>query len=125
MQYEKEFLRKLYRNLLDMRLLEQKMVDTYAQGRVPGHIHSGVGQEASFVGVLANYKEGDYYKRTHRLTAVPYMMGTSLDTFFGELLAKTTPAAGAAPSTSASCTPAIWAFPAHWAATPPWALARR
>ena len=41
MQYEKEFLRKLYRNLLDMRLLEQKMVDTYAQGRVPGHIHSG------------------------------------------------------------------------------------
>ena len=90
MQYEKEFLRKLYRNLLDMRLLEQKMVDTYAQGRVPGHIHSGVGQEASFVGVLANYKEGDYYKRTHRLTAVPYMMGTSLDTFFGELLAKTT-----------------------------------
>ena len=90
MQYEKEFLRNLYRNLLDMRLLEQKMVDTYAQGRVPGHIHSGVGQEASFVGVLANYKEGDYYKRTHRLTAVPYMMGTSLDTFFGELLAKTT-----------------------------------
>lgn len=90
MQYEKEFLRELYQNLLDMRLLEQKMVDTYAQGRVPGHIHSGVGQEASFVGVLANYKEGDYYKRTHRLTAVPYMMGTSLDTFFGELLAKTT-----------------------------------
>ena len=90
MQYEKEFLRNLYRNLLDMRLLEQKMVDTYAQGRVPGHIHSGVGQEASFVGVLANFKAGDYYKRTHRLTAVPYMMGTSLDTFFGELLAKTT-----------------------------------
>ena len=90
MQYEKEFLRNLYRNLLDMRLLEQKMVDTYAQGRVPGHIHSGVGQEASFVGVLAHFKAGDYYKRTHRLTAVPYMMGTSLDTFFGELLAKTT-----------------------------------
>ena len=63
MQYEKEFLRNLYRNLLDMRLLEQKMVDTYAQGRVPGHIHSGVGQEASFVGVLANFKDGDYYKR--------------------------------------------------------------
>ena len=74
MQYEKEFLRNLYRNLLDMRLLEQKMVDTYAQGRVPGHIHSGVGQEASFVGVLANFKAGDYYKRTRRLTAVPYMM---------------------------------------------------
>ena len=42
------------------------------------------------MGVLANFKAGDYYKRTHRLTAVPYMMGTSLDTFFGELLAKTT-----------------------------------
>ena len=90
MQYEKEFLRKLYRDLLDMRLLEKKMVDTYAQGRVPGHVHSGVGQEAAYVGVLANFKEGDYYKRTHRLTAVPYMMGTSLDAFFGELLAKKT-----------------------------------
>lgn len=90
MQYEKEFLRKLYRDLLDMRLLEKKMVDTYAQGRVPGHIHSGVGQEGSYVGVLANFKEGDYYKRTHRLTAVPYMMGTDLDTFFGELLGKKT-----------------------------------
>ena len=90
MQYEKEFLRELYRNLLDMRLLEKKMVDTYAQGRVPGHVHSGVGQEATYVGVLTNFKEGDYYKRTHRVTAVPYMMGTSLDTFFGELLAKKT-----------------------------------
>lgn len=90
MQYEKEFLRKLYNNLLDMRLLEQKMVDTYARGIVPGHIHSGVGQEAAFVGVLANFKEGDYYKRTHRVTAVPYMMGTSLEMFFGELLGKKT-----------------------------------
>ena len=90
MQYEKEFLRKLYNDLLDMRLLEQKMVDTYARGIVPGHIHSGVGQEAAYVGVLANFKKGDYYKRTHRVTAVPYMMGTSLETFFGELLGKKT-----------------------------------
>lgn len=90
MQYEKDFLKKLYENLLDMRLLEKKMVDTYAQGRVPGHVHSGVGQEATYVGVLTNFKEGDYYKRTHRVTAVPYMMGTSLDMFFGELLAKKT-----------------------------------
>lgn len=90
MQYEKEFLRKLYYDLMTMRLLEKKMVDTYAQGRVPGHVHSGVGQEAAYVGVLKNFKEGDYYKRTHRLLAVPYMMGTSLDMFFGELLAKKT-----------------------------------
>lgn len=90
MQYEKEFLRKLYYDLMSMRLLEKKMVDTYAQGRVPGHVHSGVGQEATFVGVLENFKEGDYYKRTHRLLAVPYMMGTDLDMFFGELLAKKT-----------------------------------
>ena len=50
MQYSKEFLLEIHRNLLEIRLLEEKMKDLYAQGRVPGHVHSGVGQEAAYVG---------------------------------------------------------------------------
>lgn len=83
MQYEKDFLRRLYRQLLQTRMLEEKLVDIYAQGRVPGHIHSGVGQEATFVGVLANRKEGDYFKLPHRPASAYCLAGTSLDTFFG------------------------------------------
>ncbi len=90
MDYSKEFLTEIHKHLLQTRMLEEKMVETYAQGRIPGHIHSGVGQEATFVGVLSTRKEGDYYKLAHRPTALPIMLGSSLDLFFGELLAKKT-----------------------------------
>ena len=90
MQYERDFLRQLYEKLLQTRMLEEKLVDIYAQGRVPGHIHSGVGQEATFVGVLANQKKGDYFKLPHRPASAYCLVGTSLDTFFGEILAKKT-----------------------------------
>lgn len=90
MQYSKEFLREIYTHLLETRLMEEKLVELYAQGRVPGHVHSGVGQEATYVGVLSTRKDGDYYKLAHRPIALPQMLGTSLDVFFGELLAKTT-----------------------------------
>lgn len=90
MQYSKEFLQEIYTHLLETRLMEEKLVELYAQGRVPGHVHSGVGQEATYVGVLSTRKDGDYYKLAHRPIALPRMLGTSLDVFFGELLAKTT-----------------------------------
>lgn len=90
MQYEKAFLKELHKNLLEVRLLEQKLNDLYAQGRVPGHVHSGVGQEATYVGTLSTRKEGDYFKLTHRPITLPRMLGTSLDMLFGELLAKST-----------------------------------
>ena len=89
MQYSKEFLREIYTHLLETRLMEEKLVELYAQGRVPGHVHSGVGQEATYVGVLSTRKDGDYYKLAHRPIALPRMLGTSLDVFFGEMLAKT------------------------------------
>ena len=90
MQYSKEFLLEIHKNLLETRLLEEKMKDLYAQGRVPGHVHSGVGQEAAYVGTLSTRKPGDYFKLTHRPTAMPRMLGTPLEMFFGELLAKKT-----------------------------------
>lgn len=94
MQYEKEFLRQLHLDLLKARMLEQKMVEIYAQGIVPGHIHSGMGQEASFVGTLATRKPGDYFKLGHRPLGVFHILGEPLEAFFGELLAKTTGNAG-------------------------------
>lgn len=90
MQYSKEFLLQIHKNLLETRLLEEKMKDLYAQGRVPGHVHSGVGQEAGYVGTLSTRRPGDYFKLTHRPTAMPRMLGTPLEMLFGELLAKKT-----------------------------------
>ena len=90
MKYENDFLLKLYKDILETRLLEVKMTDLYAESRVPGHIHSGTGQEAAFVGVLATRKPGDYFKLPHRVVASAYLVGDPLDTFFGEILAKKT-----------------------------------
>ena len=90
MQYTREFLLEIHKNLLETRLLEEKMKDLYAQGRVPGHVHSGVGQEATYVGTLSTRRPGDYFKLTHRPTAMPRMLGTPLEMIFGELLAKKT-----------------------------------
>lgn len=94
MKYEKDFLLKLYKELLETRLLEIKMTDLYAESRVPGHIHSGTGQEAAFVGVLATRKPGDYFKLPHRVVSAAHLVGDPLDTFFGEILAKKTGNAG-------------------------------
>lgn len=90
MKYENDFLLNLYKGILETRLLEAKMTDLYAESRVPGHIHSGMGQEAAFVGVLATRKPGDYFKLPHRVVASAYLVGDPLNTFFGELLAKKT-----------------------------------
>ncbi len=42
MEYSKEFLRSTHEKTLTLRRLELKILDHYAQGRVPGHIHSAI-----------------------------------------------------------------------------------
>lgn len=45
MKYSKELVTELYQELLSVRMAEEKLVEIYALGKVPGHIHSGVGEE--------------------------------------------------------------------------------
>ncbi len=88
MEYSKEFLRDLYKNVLSMRLSEEKLVEIYKQGRVPGHIHSGVGQEAAPVGALFTRKEGDYYKFSHRIVSISNVVGYPFNNIFAEILGR-------------------------------------
>lgn len=90
MEHSKEFLRSTYEKMLTLRQLELKILDHYAQGRVPGHIHSAIGQEGTFVGVLSTKRDGDYWKPIHRMHSLPYMMGMDADAYWGELLGKKT-----------------------------------
>lgn len=90
MKYSKKFLREVHEKMLMLRQMELKILDIYNQGIVPGHIHSAIGQEGSFVGVLSNKKDGDWWKPIHRMTSLPFMMGMDEDAFWGELLAKKT-----------------------------------
>jgi pyruvate dehydrogenase E1 component alpha subunit len=88
MAYSKDFLINLYKELVGLRLFEEKLAEIYALGKVPGHIHSGIGEEATFVGTLATKKDGDYYKITHRPAGAAWTIGVPLNTIFSEILGK-------------------------------------
>lgn len=90
MIYSKELLEKLYKDLVSMRKSEEKLVHIYREGIVPGHIHSGIGQEAFLAGTLATMKEGDYFKGTHRLVSAPNLIGVPFKAIYAEILAKET-----------------------------------
>jgi pyruvate dehydrogenase E1 component alpha subunit len=80
----------MYKDLLGMRSFEEKLIEIYALGKVPGHIHSGVGEEAVFVGTLATRKDGDYFKISHRDIGSSKVIGMSYQTVFSEILGKDT-----------------------------------
>ena len=88
MQYTAEFLTKIYRDLYSVRLFEEKQVELYALGKVPGHIHSGIGEEGSCTGVMATSKDGDYFKISHRPVGAGLLAGTPLETMFAELMGR-------------------------------------
>ena len=94
MQYTAEFLMELYRNVLSVRLFEEKQVEIYALGKVPGHIHSGIGEEATCSGVMATRKPGDYFKISHRPVGAGRALGMPFETMFAELMGKATGNAG-------------------------------
>jgi pyruvate dehydrogenase E1 component alpha subunit len=73
---------------VELRLFEEKLVEIYNLGKVPGHIHSGVGEEATYVGTLATRKDGDYYKITHRPVGATAIIGVPLNTIFSEIMGK-------------------------------------
>ena len=90
MQYTAEFLKTIYRDLLSVRLFEEKQVEVYALGKVPGHIHSGIGEEAVCTGVMATRKPGDWFKISHRPVGAGLVLGAPLETMFAELMGKAT-----------------------------------
>lgn len=71
-------------------MAEEKLVEIYALGKVPGHIHSGVGEEAAYVAPLMTRREGDYYKHTHRVVAAAHAVGVTFNEMFAEILGKQT-----------------------------------
>lgn len=88
MTYSKEFLVQTYRDLAELRLFEERLVEVYAQGKVPGHIHSGIGEEAVFAGTLATKKDGDYYKITHRPVGAAVTIGVPMEVAMAEVMGK-------------------------------------
>src|SRR5437870_6494841 len=54
----------MYAGMLRVRLFEERVRELFAGGRIPGFLHTSVGQEAVAVGVCAALRPDDYVLST-------------------------------------------------------------
>lgn len=88
MSYSKEFLLDFFIKLLRARKVEERFVDLYAQGKIPGNAHSGIGEEATFVGACAALNKNDYLLPTHRGVMAVLTKGVSIKEIFCDAFGK-------------------------------------
>jgi acetoin:2,6-dichlorophenolindophenol oxidoreductase subunit alpha len=78
MSLSKKDLREMLYWIMMGRRLEERITTLFKEGRLRGHHHPGIGQEATNVGVCYGLKEQDYVLLTHRGKAPAMMKGVSL-----------------------------------------------
>jgi pyruvate dehydrogenase E1 component alpha subunit len=90
MTVSKEKKIEMLRTMITIRLFEEKIVDMYARGLVPGLAHLYVGEEAVAVGACANLTDRDYITSTHRGHGHVIAKGAELKYMMAELFGKKT-----------------------------------
>jgi len=63
---QREILLDLYEKMLLTRRFEERLVEVYQQGLIPGALHLGIGQEGFSVGAIAPLDQEDYLLISHR-----------------------------------------------------------
>jgi pyruvate dehydrogenase E1 component alpha subunit len=56
----------MYRMMVRIRTFEEQLARDFADGKIPGFLHLGVGQEANPAGVCANLRDDDVITTNHR-----------------------------------------------------------
>jgi acetoin:2,6-dichlorophenolindophenol oxidoreductase subunit alpha len=83
-----EALLQMYAGMLRVRLFEERVRELFAGGRIPGFLHTSVGQEATAVGAAAALRSDDYVFSTHRGHGHLIAKGGSLRGLLAELYGK-------------------------------------
>lgn len=83
-----EKLIRLYRQMVAIRLFEERVNDLYTRALMPGLAHLYIGEEAIAVGVCEALNNDDYVTSTHRGHGHCLAKGASPDLMFAELLGK-------------------------------------
>ena len=81
---------ELYRVMLRIRRVEERVRDLYALGRMPGFIHLSIGQEGVAAGACAPLRPTDAVTSTHRGHGHYLAKGGSLRGLVAELYGKAT-----------------------------------
>jgi len=85
-----ETLVRLYREMLRIRLVEEKIADLYPEGKMRCPVHLCIGQEAVAAGVCSNLATQDYVLSTHRAHGHYLAKGGDLRAMMAELYGKRT-----------------------------------
>jgi pyruvate dehydrogenase E1 component alpha subunit len=90
MKQTKDMMLDHYRRMKTIREFEEKIMDLYARGLVPGLAHLYVGEEAVASGVCAALNQDDYITSTHRGHGHVIAKGADLKRMMAELFGKKT-----------------------------------
>jgi len=90
MAIEKDKLVWMYTNMLTIRRFEEKVIEYFASGSIPGFVHLYIGEEAVATGTCANLRDDDYITSTHRGHGHLISKGGDLNLMMAELFGKET-----------------------------------
>jgi TPP-dependent pyruvate/acetoin dehydrogenase alpha subunit len=79
---------RMYRQMLAIRLFEERVNDLYTRALMPGLAHLYIGEEAIAVGACEALRRDDYITSTHRGHGHCLAKGAAPDRMFAELLGK-------------------------------------
>jgi pyruvate dehydrogenase E1 component alpha subunit len=87
---DKDMLLDWYRQMVLIRLFEQRSAELYQQGKIGGFLHLYIGQEAVAVGSIAARQEGDHVITAYRDHAHALSVGSDPGEVMAEMLGKAT-----------------------------------
>lgn len=90
MEITQELRLRMYRKMLEIRYFEEKIVEVYAQGLMPGLAHLYIGEEAVAVGVCEALDKQDLITSTHRGHGHCIAKGGDLNKMMAEMFGKAT-----------------------------------
>jgi len=90
MAIAKEKLIDMYRTMVRIRRFEERVSREFAEGNIPGSVHSYIGEEAVATGAIAHLRKDDYIMSTHRGHGHMIAKGGQTDRMMAELFAKKT-----------------------------------
>ena len=90
MKPNKTTLIEIYKTMLTIRQFEERAIDMFNRGQVPGFIHAYIGEEAIAAGVCAALRKDDFITSTHRGHGHVIAKGADLNRMMAELCGKNT-----------------------------------
>ena len=77
-----------YVKMVRIRAVEERLMDVFSRGEIPGFLHVCIGQEATPVAICSHLRETDYLSITHRGHGHALTKGMDLKLFMAELFGR-------------------------------------